>query len=75
MDEAQSLPGNQHHQPKATQDALHIALAASKGIDFLLTWNFRHIANAILQNKIKDTCRKQGYEPPVICSPQQIMEV
>lgn len=59
---------------RATQDALHIALAASNSMDYLLTWNFAHIANAAMRSTIDDLCRGQGYEPPVICSPQQLLE-
>ncbi|MCI5132489.1 MAG: hypothetical protein D3904_13495, partial [Candidatus Electrothrix sp. EH2] len=36
---AQAVPAN------SEEDALHIGIAAANGIDFLLTWNFRHINN------------------------------
>lgn len=58
----------------AVEDALHIAVATVNGIDYLLTWNFKHIANAALRSKIESVCRDEGYEPPVICSPQELLE-
>jgi len=60
---------------KARLDALHIAIATLNGMDFLLTWNCRHIANAATQHIIAATCRAAGYEPPTICTPPQLMEV
>ncbi len=60
---------------KAIEDALHIAIAAVNGMDYLITWNFKHIANAAIRANIELVCRLQGYEPPVICSPLELMEV
>ena len=60
---------------RAVTDAVHVAIAASNGMDYLLTWNCKHLANAVLRSKIEDACREQGYEPPVICTPQELMEV
>jgi predicted nucleic acid-binding protein len=59
---------------KAVEDALHIAVATLNGMDYLLTWNFRHIANATMRYKIERVCRSEGYEPPVICTPQELLE-
>ncbi len=58
---------------KATEDALHIALATVHGMDYLLTWNCKHIANAEMQRAVAATCRLWGYEPPVICTPEELM--
>ena len=60
---------------RAVTDAVHVAIAATNGMDYLLTWNCKHLANAVLRSKIEDVCREQGYEPPVICTPQELMEV
>lgn len=57
---------------KARIDALHIAVAALSGMDYLLTWNCAHIANAILRPKLEAICREFGYEPPTICTPQEL---
>lgn len=58
----------------AVEDALHIAIATLNGIDYLLTWNFKHLANATMRYKIESACRLLGYEPPVICTPQELLE-
>jgi len=59
---------------KAVLDALHIAIAVTTGMDYLPTWNCTHIANATMRNKIDAVCRSRGYEPPVICTPEELME-
>jgi predicted nucleic acid-binding protein len=59
---------------KAVEDALHIAVATLNGMDYLLTWNFKHIANATMRYKIERVCRLTGYEPPIICTPQELLE-
>ncbi|MYD75378.1 MAG: type II toxin-antitoxin system VapC family toxin, partial [Gammaproteobacteria bacterium] len=59
---------------QAAEDAAHIAIAVTNGIDFLVTWNFRHIANATMRSRIERICRQAGYEPPVICTPNELME-
>lgn len=59
---------------RADDDAPHIAIAVTNGVDYLITWNFRHIANAALRARIERVCRQSGYEPPVICTPNQLME-
>jgi predicted nucleic acid-binding protein len=56
------------------RDALHIAIAAANGIEYLVTWNFRHIANAFKLGHIERICRGAGFEPPVICSPDSLSE-
>ena len=54
------------------RDALHIATAAVHGVQFIVTWNFKHILNPHLQSRISDTCRQAGYVPPTICTPEQL---
>jgi predicted nucleic acid-binding protein len=58
----------------ASIDAVHIAVATVHGIDYLLTWNCTHIANAALKRRIEVICRAAGFDPPTICTPQQLME-
>jgi hypothetical protein len=57
---------------KAAVDALHIAVATVHGMDYLLTWNCKHIANAEMQGKVAAVCRESGFEPPVICTPEEL---
>lgn len=59
--------------PQAGADALHIASAACHGVDYLLTWNAAHIANAEYRPRVERTCRAHGYEPPVLCTPDELM--
>lgn len=59
---------------KARVDALHIAAAAFGGMDYLLTWNCTHIANPAFRFKIEAVIRSLGYEPPIICTPQELLE-
>jgi hypothetical protein len=56
------------------RDALHIAIATIHRIQFIATWNFKHILNPHVQLKIAGACREGGFEPPVICTPQQLLE-
>ena len=58
----------------AAVDAAHIAVAAYHGVDFLLTWNVTHIANAALRRRVEAVCREQGYQAPVLCTPDELME-
>ncbi len=60
---------------RAVDDAAHIAIAVTNGVNFLVTWNFRHIANAAIRFQIEHACREAGYEPPVICTPNELLEV
>ena len=60
--------------PNAEIDAYHIAVAAVHGMEYLLTWNCTHIANAVMRSRVEAVCRRQGFEPPVICTPQELME-
>jgi len=57
------------------RDAFHIAVAAVNGVDYLLTWNCKHIANATLRSRIEKVCRGSGYEPPTICTPEELVRI
>lgn len=59
--------------PKAADDALHIAAATVYGLDYLLTWNCKHIANAQIQKKLAQISLDLGYELPTICTPYELM--
>ncbi|HEX8832433.1 MAG TPA: hypothetical protein VF705_14760, partial [Longimicrobium sp.] len=61
------LPG------KARPDAVHIAVAAVSGLDYLLTWNCRHIANPRMYPTVTRVCRDHGFEPPVLCTPDDLL--
>ena len=60
---------------KARTDAAHIAVAAVHGMDFLVTWNCRHIANAEMEPHIREVCLRHGWHCPVICTPEQLLPI
>jgi len=55
-------------------DAYHLALPAVHGIDYLVTWNCKHIANAFMLKRIEAIVVANGYEMPVVCTPEELME-
>jgi hypothetical protein len=59
---------------KAALDALHIGVAALNRMEYLLTWNCAHIANASVRGKIEETCRRAGLRAPIICTPEELVE-
>jgi hypothetical protein len=59
---------------RAAVDALHIGISAVQGISYLLTWNCTHIANASLRLRIESVCRDHGYQPPIICTPDELLQ-
>jgi predicted nucleic acid-binding protein len=58
---------------KASDDASHIATATVYGLDYLLTWNCKHIANAQIQKKLSQISTELGYELPTICTPYELL--
>ena len=58
----------------AAADALHIAIAATSSVPYLLTWNCRHLANAVMRPVIETTCRAKGVTAPIICTPEELLE-
>ena len=58
---------------KAGADALHLAVSAVNAMDFLLTWNCTHLANAVVLKIVNTVCRDNGYEPPIVCTPEELM--
>ena len=57
---------------KAVADAMHVAVCAVNGIEILVTWNCKHIANVQTLDLIEQTCRDAGYKPPRICTPVEL---
>jgi predicted nucleic acid-binding protein len=58
---------------KATGDALHLAVCAYHGVDYLLTWNCRHIDNAEKKPLMREICARHGHGCPEICTPLELM--
>ena len=59
---------------QALVDGIHVGIAAVNGIEYLLTWNLRHLANAVIRGKIDEAVRKAGLVPPIICTPEELTE-
>ena len=64
------------HAVPATEprDALHIAISAVNGIEYLVSWNFKHIVNPKTRAAIERVCEEAGFSPPMICTPDQLLE-
>lgn len=60
--------------PEPLIDMAHISIATVHGMQFLLTWNCKHIANAQIVRAVERVCRLRGFEPPVLCTPDELME-
>lgn len=60
---------------KAELDALHVSIATVGGMEYLLTWNCAHIANAEILPRVYEVCRREGYEPPFVCTPLELFGV
>jgi hypothetical protein len=58
---------------RAIRDAAHIAIAAAHKVDYLLTWNCKHLANAQLMRRISLLCDQLGQQMPIICTPEELM--
>ena len=59
--------------PQEVRDAAHIAVAAVNDMDYLLTWNCKHLASAQIIRRISVICNRHGYNMPVICTPEELM--
>jgi len=60
---------------KAATDASHLGMAIFHRMDYLLTWNCTHLANAILQKELLDYCLKKGLHYPVVCTPETLIQL
>jgi hypothetical protein len=58
---------------KAADDALHVAIATANGMEFLLTWNCRHIANGEIVRRLRNEAAGAGYDLPTICTPEELL--
>lgn len=74
LDLAEQFLSRSNLPAKADVDAVHIAAATVHGMDYLLTWNCKHIANAQIQGKLADISLDFGYELPILCTPYELLE-
>jgi hypothetical protein len=73
LDLAENFLGRSNLPAKADVDAVHIAAATIHGMDYLLTWNCKHIANAQMQRKLAEISFDFGYELPILCTPYELL--
>jgi hypothetical protein len=73
LDLAEQFLGRSNLPPKANVDAIHIAVATVHGMDYLLTWNCKHIANAQIQRKLAEISLDFEYELPILCTPYELL--
>ena len=59
--------------PQVARDAAHVAVAAVHAVDYLLTWNCKHLANVQISRRIALVCEKAGHRMPIICTPEELM--
>ncbi len=57
----------------ARADALHLAVATCAEVDYLLTWNYRHLANAVILRQVEDFLRQHRLKLPRVCTPEELM--
>lgn len=60
--------------PEAAVDALHVAAAAVGGVDYLLTLNCRHIANAHMLPRVYRTLEDLALPRPLVCTPEEFFD-
>jgi len=58
---------------KAITDALHIAIATVHGMDYLMTWNLKHMVNPVIQKSLRRIIEAKGYNMPTICTPEVLL--
>jgi hypothetical protein len=73
LDLAEQLLERSSLPAKADVDAVHIATGTVHGMDYLLTWNCKHIANAQIQRKLAEISLDLGYELPILCTPYELL--
>ncbi|QDT00643.1 type II toxin-antitoxin system VapC family toxin [Adhaeretor mobilis] len=69
-----SLLANKAVPESQPRDAFHIAVAAVNNMQFITTWNFKHILNPTVRHLIESVCKDAGFDLPVICTPEQLLK-
>jgi hypothetical protein len=70
---AKFLIANTPYPDNAKVDALHIAVAADQQMAYILTWNFKHIANASIRSKLEVLAQSRNLKLPTICTPEELL--
>lgn len=59
---------------KAASDAVHIAVASVHQMNYIVTWNFKHIANPYTRNRLRAVVAEAGFHLPVMSSPEELIQ-
>ena len=73
LDLAQALVDRGAISPRKVADAAHIAVATVHHMEFLMTWNCTHLANAEVLAQVQAICAKLGYAAPIVCTPEELL--
>jgi FAD/FMN-containing dehydrogenase len=57
----------------ARSDAIHLAIATRAEVDYVLTWNYRHLANAVVLHRVENFLRERKLSLPHVCTPEELM--
>ena len=61
--------------PRAATDASHLGMAILHRMDYLLTWNCAHLANATLQKDLHEYCLYHHLHYPIVCTPETLIQL
>ena len=73
LDLARALVERGAIPPRKAADAAHIAVATIHHMQFLLTWNCTHLANAEILAQVQAICAQLGYSPSIVCTPEALL--
>lgn len=59
---------------KAASDAVHIAVASVHQMNYIVTWNFKHIANPYTRDRMCQLVADAGFRLPVMCTPEELIQ-
>ncbi len=59
---------------KSLRDTLHLAVASVHAVDYLVTWNCKHIANAHIRRQLAEINNSEGISTPTICTPEELLD-
>lgn len=60
---------------KSNLDAVHLAIACMNNVDYIVTWNCTHLANGEIIKKLMKINESLGIHTPIICTPENLLEV
>ena len=70
---AKAILSSEAIPPRAVREAAHVSVAAVHDVNYLLTWNCTHLANAQVIRRLSVVCNREGFHMPIICTPEELM--